>query len=105
MALAASATIAATTAVDIANDDRENQACKKAIGDAQSRYWKLTTKRIPQYLSGGTNEHDVGHYVAALQLQSSLKDAIRRVKLHCRRQPAEIAEWERAANEFIPILH
>ncbi|WP_269814006.1 RHS repeat-associated core domain-containing protein, partial [Simplicispira lacusdiani] len=30
-----------------------NKACEKAIVDASNAYWKLTTKRLPQYESGG----------------------------------------------------
>lgn len=88
-----------------AADDEKNQRCAKAKQDAQSRYWKLTTKRIPQYLSGGTNGADAEHYNSILQMQAGLKDAIRRVKLYCNPPPPELPEWERAANEVIPILH
>jgi len=81
------------------------ERCAKAKHDAQSRYWKLTTKRIPQYRSGGTRGPDADHYASILQLQQALKDAIRRVRLYCRPLPAEITEWERAANEYIAPRH
>lgn len=42
------------------------ERCEKAKQDARSAYGKLTTKRIPQYLSGGTNGQDMGHYNALL---------------------------------------
>jgi uncharacterized protein RhaS with RHS repeats len=79
--------------------------CEKAKQDASSRYQKLVSKRIPQYLSGGTTGSDAGHYQAVLQLQAALKDAIRRVKLYCKPLPPELPEWDRAANEVISPQH
>jgi RHS repeat-associated protein len=84
-------------------DDAE--LCLKAKNEAQSRYQKLVNKRIPQYLGGGTDGPDANHYESILQLQQSLKDAIRRVKLYCKPLPPEIMEWERAANQFVPPQH
>lgn len=79
-----------------------NKAREKAIVDASNAYWKLTTKRLPQYESGGTRGRDAGHGKAIPQLQEALKDAIRRVRLHCTTLPAMLPEWERAANEPLP---
>jgi hypothetical protein len=95
---------AATPSADTC-EPGDSERCAKAKQDAQSRYWKLTTKRIPQYQSGGTNGPDANHYASILQLQQALKDAIRRVKLHCNPFPPEIVEWERAANEHIAPRH
>jgi uncharacterized protein RhaS with RHS repeats len=79
-----------------------NDACKKAMVDASNAYWKLTTKRIPQYESGGTKGRDANHAASIHQLQTALKDAIRRVKFHCTPLPPQLPEWERASNEPIP---
>ena len=43
-------------------DDDKARRCEIAKQDAQSRYIKLTTKRIPQYVSGGTRGADATHY-------------------------------------------
>jgi predicted metal-binding protein len=83
-------------------EDDENDKCKKAIQEAQSRYNKLVNKRIPHFQSGGTEGRDTNHLVSIMQLQNALKDAIRRVRLHCKNLPPEIAEWERAANLHAP---
>lgn len=95
---------AANAIGDLCKPD-DSERCEKAKRDAQSRYWKLTTKRIPQYQSGGVNGPDAGHYAAILELQQSLRDAVRRVRLYCNPLPAEITEWERAANEPIAPRH
>ena len=79
-----------------------NSACEQAIIDASNAYWRLTTKRLPQYESGGTRGRDSGHANAIPQLQRRLKDAIRRVQLHCTTLPPMLPEWERAANEPLP---
>ncbi|WP_205570594.1 MULTISPECIES: RHS repeat domain-containing protein [Ralstonia solanacearum species complex] len=83
----------------------DDSRCQSAKQDASSHYWTLTQKRIPQYLSGGTGGHDAGHYLAILQRQNGLRKAINKVKLYCRPLPAELPEWERVANQEIPILH
>lgn len=82
------------------DDSRCQSAKRKAVGI----YHDLTTKRIPQYMSGGTNGHDETHYNTVIQKQNGLRDAIRRVRLYCRPLPAELPEWERVANLKIPIL-
>ncbi|XAH25010.1 RHS repeat-associated core domain-containing protein [Xylophilus sp. GW821-FHT01B05] len=79
-----------------------NKACEKAILDASNAYWKLTTKRLPQYEAGGTRGRDAGHANAIKQAQAALQSAIKRVKLHCTNPPAQLPEWERAANEPLP---
>jgi RHS repeat-associated protein len=79
-----------------------NNACKDAIVDAANRYWKLTTKRLPQYESGGTRGRDENHAKSIKELQDALKKAIKKVKLHCNPLPPMLSEWERAANEPIP---
>ncbi len=81
--------------------DQCDDRCNKAKQDAQSRYQKLSNKRIPQYLTGGTRGSDMAHYQSILQLQRALRDAIRRVRLYCTPLPPEIAEWERVANQSI----
>jgi len=83
----------------------DNQRCQMAEKDARSAHWNLTMKRIPHYLSGGTNGSDAGHYEGILQKQKALRDAIRRVKLYCKPLPLELPEWEQTANQSIPQLH
>ncbi len=83
----------------------DDSRCQSAKRDASSQYWTLTQKRIPQYLSGGTGGHDAGHYKAIIERQNGLRKAINKVKLYCRPLPAELPEWERVANQEIPILH
>ena len=83
----------------------DDSRCQSAKQDASSHYWTLTQKRIPQYLSGGTGGHDVGQYNAIIQRQIGLRKAINKVKLYCRPLPVELPEWERVANQEIPILH
>ncbi|MGA4137752.1 hypothetical protein ACI2SX_14025 [Ralstonia nicotianae] len=83
----------------------DDSRCQSAKQDASSHYWTLTQKRIPQYLSGGTGGHDVGHYNAIIQRQIGLRKAINKVELYCRPLPVELPEWERVANQEIPILH
>ena len=87
------------------NGDECDRRCEKAKNDARSAFSNLVNKRIPQYLSGGTRGHDVGHYNAAIGKQRALKDAIRRVKLYCNPLPPELPMWEGVANQVIPILH
>ncbi|RQO62758.1 hypothetical protein DBV14_03620 [Variovorax sp. KBW07] len=79
-----------------------NKACEKAIVDASNSYWRLTTKRLPQYESGGTRGRDAGHAKAVRELQVALQDAIRRVKLNCTTLPSMLPEWEQAANQPLP---
>ena len=79
-----------------------NDACKKAVTDASNAYWKLTTKRLPQYESGGTRGRDANHLRSINELRNALLAAIKRVKLHCTTPPAQLPEWERAANEPLP---
>nr|WP_241192666.1 hypothetical protein [Ralstonia solanacearum] len=83
----------------------DDSRCQSAKQDASSQYWTLTQKRIPQYLSGGTGGHDAGHYKAILERQNGLRKAINKVRLYCRPLPAELPEWERVADQEIPILH
>ncbi|WP_162287363.1 RHS repeat protein [Cupriavidus malaysiensis] len=83
----------------------EDPRCTRARSEAQSAYHELTTKRLPQYLSGGTGGSDEKHRNAILQKQTRLKDAIRRVKLYCIAWPLELPEWERVANMDVPILY
>jgi uncharacterized protein RhaS with RHS repeats len=93
-----------TTKADECPPDNSDR-CERAKQDARSRYWKLTNKRIPQYLSGGTNGPDPTHYESIRQLQLGLKDAIRRVKLYCSPLPPELPQWEQAANQTIAPQH
>jgi RHS repeat-associated protein len=102
---AAAGAAAGDAAADAMCSDEDPERCEKAKQDARSRYLKLTTKRVPQYQSGGTGGSDAGHYQAILQLQQALQDAIRRVKLYCKPLPLELPEWERAANEVITPQH
>jgi RHS repeat-associated protein len=83
----------------------DNQRCKMAEQKARSTYWDLTTKRIPQYVNGGTNGSDPGNYNGISQKQGALRDAIRRVKLYCKPLPPELPQWEQVANQSIPQLH
>jgi hypothetical protein len=59
-------------------------------------------KRIPQFQTGGTRGRDPNHLTSILQLQSRLRDAIRRVLLYCKPVPAELDDWEKAANLNAP---
>lgn len=79
-----------------------NDLCAKAKRDAQSAYWKLMNKRIPQFQSGGTRGRDPNHLRSILELQVALRKAIGRVLLYCRPPPAELEEWQRAANLNAP---
>jgi len=79
-----------------------NDLCRQAIVDASNAYWKLTTKRLPQYETGGTRGRDPGHAKAVKQLQVALQKATNRVRHHCKTLPAQLPEWERAAKEPIP---
>ncbi|MEF9385927.1 hypothetical protein V4890_09890 [Ralstonia solanacearum species complex bacterium KE056] len=72
----------------------DDSRCQFGKQKAINAYHVLTTKRIPQYLSGGINGHDPTHYDSIKQFQNALKDGIRRVKLYCRPLPAELPEWE-----------
>lgn len=86
------------------NDDDPN--CQRAINEARRRYLKLINDRIPNYESGGgIGSPDATHYRSLLELQQALRDAIRRIRLYCRTMPPELAEWERAANQFVPPRH
>jgi RHS repeat-associated protein len=87
--------------VEACSDD-EDEKCEKATREARSRYHKLITKRIPQFQGGGTRDRDPDHLTSILQLQNALRDAIRRVRLHCKVLPVELPEWERAANLKAP---
>lgn len=84
------------------DDPCDPQKCDKAKSDAQKAYFDLTTKRIPQYMSGGTGGRDPGHRQAVVQKQQRLKDAIRRVKLYCKPPPPELPGWESVANQSMP---
>jgi len=81
----------------------EDPRCTLARQNAQSRYHKLVYKRLDQYLKSPTPTK--GHYDAVIQLQNGLKEAIGRVKLYCKTLPPELPEWERAANEYVPIRY
>ncbi len=88
------------------SDEEENSKCKKAIKDAQSAFHKLTTKRIPQYYHAGRHAYaDIKHYGSMIQLQSRLKDALRRIAIHCKRFPPECERWSSIANQVFPIKH
>jgi YD repeat-containing protein len=82
----------------------DDSRCESAKQKAASIYHNLTAKRFPQYLSGGTRGSDKTHYETIKAKQSGLRDAIRRVRLYCRPLPAELPEWERVANQDVPIL-
>lgn len=82
----------------------DDSRCESAKQKAVSIYHNLTAKRFPQYLSGGTRGSDKTHYETIKAKQSGLRDAIRRVRLYCRPLPAELPEWERVANQDVPIL-
>jgi len=78
-----------------------DDACEKAIVEASNRYWKLITKRMPQYQTGGTRGRDPNHARSILKLQRALKKAITKVRLHCG-DNAVRPEWEEAANAPLP---
>jgi YD repeat-containing protein len=81
----------------------EDPRCTIARRDAQSRYHKLVNKRLEQYMESPTPTE--GHRKAVIALQDGLKDAIRRVKLYCKPLPAELPQWEEAANRDVPIRY
>jgi uncharacterized protein RhaS with RHS repeats len=80
----------------------DNDRCNNAKRDAELIYHDLTSKRIPQYLSGGTRGRDANHLQTIVQKQNGLKNAIRRVYLYCNPLPPEIGQWERTANMAMP---
>jgi RHS repeat-associated protein len=85
---AAAGAAAGSSAADaMCTTTQDPDRCEKAKQDARSRYNRLVSKRIPQYESGGTRGPDATHYESIIQLQSALKDAIRRVKLYCKPLP------------------
>ncbi|MHA6833820.1 RHS repeat protein [Ralstonia pseudosolanacearum] len=86
-------------------DCEDDSRCQKWKSKAAGIYHDLTTKRLPQYLSGGTKGSDFEHYNTILQKQQGLINAIKRVRLYCQPLPVELPEWERVANREIPILH
>ena len=61
----------------------DGERCEKAKADASGAYFKLLSKRIPQFQSGGTQGRDAGHLQAIIELQARLRDALRRVRLYC----------------------
>ncbi len=86
-------------------DCEDDSRCQKWKSKAAGIYHDLTTKRLPQYLSGGTKGSDFEHYNTILQKQQGLRNAIKRVRLYCQPLPVELPEWERVANREIPISH
>jgi hypothetical protein len=85
--------------------NKDDDKCEKATQKARSAFADLTSKRIPQYLSGGTGGSDANHYKSILEKQLALRDAIRRVRLYCNPLPGELPEWERVANLAITPQH
>jgi RHS repeat-associated protein len=83
----------------------DDEKCEKAKRDARRIYNRLETKRIPQYLSGGTGGSDQGHYDAIGNDQRGLGDANRRVRRYCKELPLDLYDWESTANRFIPRVH
>ncbi|MDB0525393.1 RHS repeat protein [Ralstonia solanacearum] len=83
----------------------DDSRCQKWKRKAEGIYHDLTTKRLPQYMSGGAKGSDFGHYDAILQKQNGLRGAVNKVKLYCRPLPAEFPGWERVANQEIQILY
>ena len=65
---------------------------------------RLETKRIPQYMSGGTGGSDAGHYDAIGHDQRGLADANRRVRRYCKELPTELHDWESTANRVVPKM-
>ncbi|WP_425609459.1 RHS repeat-associated core domain-containing protein [Xanthomonas arboricola] len=82
--------------------ENNDELCEKAKTDARNAHFKLITKRIPQFQTGGTRGRDPGHLQAIIQLQARLRDALRRVRMYCKPLPAEYGEWERVANLNAP---
>jgi RHS repeat-associated protein len=85
----------------------DDDKCKKAIADARREYGDLQIKRIPQYMYGirhGMDEGSPGHYQAIGESQTALEKAMQRIRLYCKRIPAEMAKWERAVKPF-PVRH
>ncbi|MES2353496.1 MAG: RHS repeat-associated core domain-containing protein, partial [Pseudomonadota bacterium] len=99
---AISSTITAVKDFCGSNDD---DLCEQAKSEAKRLANDLKTKRIPQYLSGGTRGSDKGHHDTIGQRQKALQRAINRVKLHCNPLPTELTEWEAIASQVIPILY
>ncbi|WP_162250124.1 RHS repeat-associated core domain-containing protein, partial [Lysobacter sp. Root667] len=89
-------------AVDAVCRDEPDRLCEKAKADARSAYYSLITKRFPHLYTGGTRGRDMGHADAVLQVQNKLRNAIGRVRYHCKIIPPylarELALWEWAAN-------
>lgn len=80
----------------------EEPRCTEARREAQTAHHTLTTRRLPQYLGG---MKDAGHRQAIVQTQNQLQRAIREIRQYCIASPLELPEWERAANQEVPILH
>ncbi len=100
----------ATTAVAVKNicnsNDDENKECQKAILNAKSASQRLATKRIPQYLYAYRNGYaDAGHYKALIEAQKALRDALRRIDLHCKTKPPEYERWQRQVEKVFPKKH
>ncbi|WP_343204055.1 RHS repeat-associated core domain-containing protein [Luteibacter sp. Sphag1AF] len=69
-----------------------NNACEKAKLDARNAYWELTSKRIPQFQSGGVRGRDANHLKSIYEAQQRLRKATGRVRFHCNILPPEIGE-------------
>lgn len=88
------------------DDECDDDRCEKAKQDARRIYRELVTRAIPQYLYGTrTNSADDGHLQAIHQMQTRLRDALRRVRLYCNPLPLEYPKWERLANQDFPRRH
>ncbi len=48
---------------------------------------------------------DFGHCDVVIQKQNGLRGAVNEVRPYCRPLPAELPEWERVANQEVPILY
>jgi len=87
-------------------DGGDDEDCEKAKNDARRAFNRLRFRRIPQYMHASRHGFaDQGHHDAITEAQARLKDAIRRVRLHCKIIPPELERWEEIANQPFPVRH
>jgi len=80
--------------------------CKRAIRDAMRAHESLT-KRLQEYYYAYRHGLvvDEGHCDAITQKQTRLKDALRRINLHCVSHPSSLRKWESLAYQSFKKRH
>ena len=95
----------AAAAAEAADNQDCNDRCKRAKAEARAAFTQLVSKRLPDYLTGGSGGPDAGHYKAIGQAMERLKKALIRVERHCNPLPLEYPMWKQVADMDIPKLH